>query len=135
MKILLDTHLLIWIHTNTSKLPQTFLSYTQDPENEFFYSSASIWETQIKYTKNKALFPISGSILDKYCLQSGMKCLLVKPEHSFLLDTLSYSSNTPREHKDPFDRLLICQAKSEKMLFLTHDELLPYYNESCVKFI
>ena len=68
MKILLDTHLLIWIHTNTSKLPQTFLSYTQDPENEFFYSSASIWETQIKYTKNKALFPISGSILDKYCL-------------------------------------------------------------------
>ena len=56
MKILLDTHLLIWIHTNTSKLPQTFLSYTQDPENEFFYSSASIWETQIKYTKNKALF-------------------------------------------------------------------------------
>ena len=52
MKILLDTHLLIWIHTNTSKLPQTFLSYTQDPENEFFYSSASIWnEKDVVYTQ------------------------------------------------------------------------------------
>ena len=106
MKILLDTHLLIWIHTNTSKLPQTFLSYTQDPENEFFYSSASIWETQIKYTKNKALFPISGSILDKYCLQSGMKCLLVKPEHSFLLDTLLFkqcAERAQRSFRQTFD--------------------------------
>lgn len=135
MKILLDTHLLIWIHTNTSKLPKAFFAYAQDSENQFYYSSASIWETQIKYTKNKALFPISGSMLDKYCLQSGMNCLLIKPEHSFLLDTLAYSDKAQREHKDPFDRLLICQAKSEDMLFLTHDELLPYYNEPCVKFI
>lgn len=135
MKILLDTHLLIWIHTNTSKLPKAFLPYAQDPNNQFYYSSASIWETQIKYTKNKTLFPISGDILDKYCKQAGMNCLLVKPEHSFLLDTLTYSNTAPREHKDPFDRLLICQAKSENMLFLTHDELLPYYNEPCLKYI
>ena len=135
MRILLDTHLLIWIHTNTSKLPKSFLSYAQDPNNQFFYSSASIWETQIKYTKDKSMFPISGSMLDNYCKQSGMSCLNVKPEHSFLLDTLSYSDKAPREHKDPFDRLLICQAKSENMLFLTHDELLPFYNEPCVKFI
>lgn len=135
MKILLDTHLPILIHTNTNKLPKAFLAYAQDSENQFYYSSASIWETQIKYTKNKTLFPISGSMLDKYCLQAGMNCLLVKPEHSFLLDTLSYSDKAPREHKAPFDRLLICQAKSENMLFLTHDELLPFYNEACVKFI
>ena len=49
-----------------------------------------------------------------------------------LLDTLSYSDKASRVHKDPFDRLLICQAKSENMLFLTHDELIPFYNESCI---
>ena len=132
MRILLDTHLLIWIHTNTQKLPQKVLQYIQNTENEIFFSSASIWETQIKYTKDKTTFPISGSILYYYCQQSGMKCLLVKPEHSFLLDTLSYSDKAPRVHKDPFDRLLICQAKSENMLFLTHDELIPFYNVSCI---
>ena len=132
MRILLDTHLLIWIHTNTQKLPKKVLQYIKNAENEIFFSSASIWETQIKYTKDKTTFPISGSILYHYCQQSGMKCLFVKPEHSFLLDTLSYSDKAPRLHKDPFDRLLICQAKSENMLFLTHDELIPFYNESCI---
>lgn len=132
MKILLDTHLLIWCCTNIKKLSQEALSYITNVEHEIFFSSASIWETQIKYVKNKIEFPISGSMLHQYCLLSGMKCLVVKPGHSFLLDSLTYSDKAPRLHKDPFDRILICQAKGENMLFLTHDELLPYYNEACI---
>ena len=132
MKILLDTHLLIWCCTNSKTLSQKALSYITDVENEIFFSSASIWETQIKYVKNKIEFPISGSMLHQYCQLSGMKCLVVKSEHSFLLDSLTYSDKAPRLHKDPFDRILICQAKVENMLFLTHDELLPYYNEACI---
>ena len=49
-----------------------------------------------------------------------------------LLDTLYYSPKAPQTHKDPFDRILICQAKAESMLLMTHDSLIPYYNEPCV---
>ena len=64
-----------------------------------------------------------------------MKCLPVLPEHAVFLKTLSYSSDAPRPHKDPFDRMLISQAKAENMVFLTHDELLPFYKEPCVVLI
>ena len=44
----------------------------------------------------------------------------------------AYSEKAPREHRDPFDRMLLCQAKAENLNFVTHDELIPFYNENCV---
>ena len=132
MKVLLDTHILIWAHTNSSRLSAKAVNLIQRPGNEVFYSSVSIWETEIKYLRDKAGFPISGEVLATFCALSGMRCLPLKPEHSLLLKTLSYAAAAPRPHKDPFDRILICQAKAENMLFVTHDELIPYYNEQCV---
>lgn len=49
-----------------------------------------------------------------------------------MVETLKHADNAPREHRDPFDRLLLAQAKAENMFFLTHDELIPFYNESCI---
>ncbi len=75
---------------------------------------------------------LSGELLNTLCIKAGFKCVNVCPEHSFLLQSLSYSEQAPREHKDPFDRMLICQAKSENMNFITHDKLIPFYNEVCI---
>lgn len=135
MRLLLDTHLVIWIHTNKKMLTPQVLDIIQNPNNEIFFSSINIWETQIKYLKSKEEFPISGDKLFELCRLSGMKCLPVLPEHAVFLKTLSYSSDAPRPHKDPFDRMLISQAKAENMVFLTHDELLPFYKEPCVVLI
>ena len=71
-------------------------------------------------------------MLDSLSKKSNLKCIPLISEHTYNLKNLSYSKDTPRPHKDPFDKVLICQAKSENMLFLTHDELLPFYNESCI---
>ena len=132
MRVLLDTHLIIWIHTNKKKLTQQVLDIIQNPDNEIFFSSINIWETEIKYLKSKEEFPISGDKLFELCELAGMKCLPILPEHALFLKTLSYSPDAPRSHKDPFDRMLISQAKAENMYLITHDELLPFYNESCV---
>lgn len=132
MKVLLDTHILIWLILEDKKLSSNAKEIILNPQNEIFYSSVSIWEAQIKHIKHPLEFTLTGELLNSLSLKSNLKCLDLIPEHSFLLGGLSYSDKAPRIHKDPFDRILICQAKAENMLFLTHDELLPYYNESCV---
>ena len=132
MRFLLDTHILLWTHLDDSNLSPKAREIILNPQNEIYYSAISIWETQIKHMKHPMEFTITGELLDTLCVKAGLKCLNVYPEHSYILQTLSYSSDAPREHKDPFDRMLICQAKAEKLFFLTHDELIPYYNEPCV---
>ena len=132
MKILLDTHILLWFHIDRAKLSQKAWDIMLDPQNEVYFSAVNIWETQIKHMRNPAAMPVSGDVLQEASVRSGMRALHVKPEHAFPLKTLSYSDRAPWAHKDPFDRMLICQAKAENMLLLTHDELLPYYNEACV---
>ena len=133
MKVLLDTHILIWMHSSLSKLPETAKAILNNPDNDVFYSSVSIWESQIKHVLHPDYYTISGKILNNLSVQSGLTCLLLRPEHAAVLEFLRYDyENAPRPHKDPFDRMLICQAKSEGMFLLTHDSLLPYYNESCV---
>ncbi len=71
-------------------------------------------------------------ILNELSKKDGLKVLNVKPEHCIELKTLFYAENAPKPQKDPFDRMLICQAKAENMLLMTHDGLIPFYNEPCV---
>ncbi len=133
MRVLLDTHILIWMHSSLAKLSETAKSILKNPDNDIFYSSVSIWESQIKHVLHPDFYTISGKILNSLSIQSGLSCILLRPEHAVVLEMLHYDSdNAPRFHKDPFDRMLICQAKSEGMFLLTHDLLLKYYNEPCV---
>lgn len=114
------------------RLPSKARNILTNSETELFYSSASIWEAQIKHIKKSEEFSLSSELLNDLSIRSGLKCLTVQPKHAIALKTLSYSPDAPRKHKDPFYRILICQAKSENMHFLTHDSLIPYYNEPCV---
>lgn len=132
MKILLDTHVLIWLILDDCHLSSKAKDYIFNTQNELFYSSVSVWEAEIKHIKHPSDFTLTGEMLDSLSKNSNLQCIPLMSEHTYNLKNLSYSSEAPCPHKDPFDQVLICQAKSENMLFLTHDELLPYYNESCI---
>lgn len=135
MKILLDTHILIWFHAQREKLSSKIIAIINDIENEIYFSSINVWETEVKHLLHPDSLTLSGKELLDLSIRSGMTCLYVKPEHALLLSMLRYAEYAPKPHKDPFDRMLICQAKSESMKLMTHDALLPYYNETCVLYV
>ena len=132
MQILLDTHILAWFHTEDKRLNQETWDLIMDRSNMVYYSPISLWECGIKSTTHPDNFPVSAKKLQHLCRAADMIFLPLQPEHIFLLSTLHYSSAAPKPHKDPFDRMLICQAKAEGMKLITHDSLIPYYEEDCI---
>ncbi|MBQ9390041.1 MAG: type II toxin-antitoxin system VapC family toxin [Synergistaceae bacterium] len=132
MRILLDTHILLWAVTEDKKFPAKADVLINNPENEIFYSSISIWEAAIKRLKHPDnIADLSSEELTELCDDAEFQELYLKAGHVSSLETLSRSEDAP-PHNDPFDRILIAQAKSENMLFLTHDDTLSYYNEPCI---
>ena len=133
MNILLDTHILLWTITGDSKLPEKAVSLIEDIENNIvFYSIASVWETEIKNSLGK--LPISGQQLSEYCRETGFKLLSVEEKHIFALNSLERDLSLPK-HNDPFDRIMLAQAKVEGYNFITHDSLVAGYNEKCIVFV
>ena len=74
---------------------------------------------------------VSGRQLAAYCQAAGYHSLPVKNEHVYALETLKRRPDSPR-HNDPFDRIMLAQAKAENMYFLSHDTLLTDYQEKCL---
>lgn len=132
MKILLDTHILTWFHTNDIRLSKEACELVSSQDNNIYYSPVSIWESEIKNIVRPNDFPFTSKRLDELCRESGMLFLPLRSEQIFLLHTLHYSEKAKKPHKDPFDRMLICQAKAENMKFITHDSLIPFYEEDCI---
>ncbi len=102
-----------------------------DETNEIFYSTASVWEITIKHMLHPDKIRINGSLLEKGCESNGYVVLPILNEHVSALETLKRSENAPK-HNDPFDRIMVAQAKAEGLMFLTHDALIPYYDESFI---
>lgn len=133
MKLLADTHILIWILTGSSEISQMGKEIMLDNNNLIFYSFVNIWEVAIKHAIHKDDIPFSSKVFEQFCLEAGFVPLETKCSHAHLVEELNYAKDkAPEIHKDPFDRLLICQAKAENLYFVTHDHLIPYYNEPCV---
>jgi len=131
MKILLDTHIAIWAVLDSEELSDTARELILDEKNEIYYSAASVWELTIKHMAHPETFLYSGKELEKGCEDNGFIPLPIFNKHAAEIETLVRPENAP-PHKDPFDRLLLAQAKSESMKFMTHDTLIPYYNEPFV---
>ena len=131
MKLLLDTHILIWMLADDPKLPRKARELILDETNELYTSSISLWEVIIKHALHPSAMPYSGEILYDICLRAGVKILAVNTEHILAIEGLLRDKNAP-PHKDPFDRLLIAQAKTEGIKLITHDALLQGYGEPCV---
>ncbi|MBO5731259.1 MAG: type II toxin-antitoxin system VapC family toxin [Treponema sp.] len=126
---LVDTHILLWVLVDSEKLPVKVREIIYNPNNEIYYSVASMWEVAIKYSKGK--LPISGAMFLHYCEQAGFKKLPVDERHVLTLENLTRQDGSP-PHKDPFDKVMLAQAKADSMLFMTHDRQFTYYNEPWV---
>lgn len=131
MNILLDTHILLWALSNDERLSEKARKLIENEKNKIFYSIISLWEVEIKLLKHPDVMSLSAKELAKYCAQSGFQRVLVKENHIFAMEDLKREKNAS-PHKDPFDRMLICQASTENMLFLTHDFLISGYSNLCI---
>ncbi|WP_149554874.1 type II toxin-antitoxin system VapC family toxin [Treponema pectinovorum] len=131
MKILLDTHIILWTLTDSEKLSKKARQIILNPNNHIFYSVVSMWEISIKHSKNPEKLNISGSMFMHYCEQSGFCKLPLDDRHITTLETLEQNPN----HNDPFDRILLSQAKADSMLFLTHDHKFSFYDEPYVAIV
>ena len=126
MEILLDTHILLWALENSEYLSENAKSFILNNNSEIYYSIISIWEVAIKHQKGK--LKISGTELFHYCEQAGFHILNLADKHVIALETIDKLEETP-PHNDPFDKILLAQAKGDGMLLLTHDKCFSYYDE------
>jgi len=131
MKLLFDTHLILWSLEGNDKMPAKAKELLMDPDNDIFFSSVSIWEIAIKRKLRPEVFPYKPDEITVYCMDSGFDELTMKSWHTYVLDTLKRKDGS-KPHKDPFDQMLIAQAKSDGLMLVTHDRLLADYEESCV---
>ncbi len=131
MKILLDTHILLWAITNDPRLPEKARELIVNVENDLYYSLISLWEVELKHLSHPDAMPLTAKELAGYCEQSGFQSVLIREKHIFALEKLT-REEAALPHKDPFDKILICQASMDKMLFVTHDSLLAGYRDDCI---
>lgn len=121
MKLLLDTHLLLWAAGSPEKLSTSARLSIEDPQNELFFSVASLWEIVIKRRLERSDFRVEASVLRRGLLDNGYQELAITSEHAVSVDSL------PPLHKDPFDRILVAQAIAEGITLLTADTLVAQY--------
>ena len=121
MKLLLDTHLLLWAANRSKRLPAGLLRSLEDPGAEPLFSSASIWEIVIKRGLARKDFQVDPRVLRRGLVDNGYSELAVTSEHALAADGL------PPIHKDPFDRMLVAQASVEGITLLTSDPLVAHY--------
>ena len=134
MKLLLDTHILLWSLTGSGEISQTVWDMIKSLDNEVYYSTASVWEVTIKHMAKPDKMLISGTALADKCDAVGFQMLPIVNDHVRYLETLKRGKDA-KPHNDPFDRIMIAQAKAERMRFVTHDSLIPDYGESCVMYV
>jgi PIN domain nuclease of toxin-antitoxin system len=121
MKLLLDTHLLLWAAGQQDRLSVAALKMIEAQANELLFSAASIWEVAIKRGLGRSDFQADPRLLRRGLLDNGYSELAILSDHVVALDSL------PAIHKDPFDRLLVAQATVEGITLLTADAVLAQY--------
>lgn len=123
MKLLLDTHVWIWLLTDPGRLSRSAHAALVAADNQLYLSPASTWECSVKVTAGR--LSIDGSpedLLQEAIVASGVLPLPI--EHSHALET----AGLPPHHRDPFDRMLVAQAKVERMTLVSADRQLADYD-------
>ena len=121
MRLLLDTHLLVWAMGEPERLPAGCVAMLEDPSNSLVFSVASLWELVIKQALGRPDFNLEPSLLRQALLGGGWQELTIEGSHALAV------SHLPPLHRDPFDRLLLAQAQVEGLLLLTADSQLSLY--------
>jgi len=121
MRLLFDTHLLLWAAMGSPKLPKATRGLLKAKDHTPIFSAASIWEIVIKAGLGRPDFQVDPRGLRQGLLLHGYEELAITAEHALALREL------PALHKDPFDRILFAQARSEGITLVTHDADLAAY--------
>ncbi|MFC6646000.1 type II toxin-antitoxin system VapC family toxin [Granulicella cerasi] len=121
MKLLPDTHILLWFATDAKELPREARRLLESDDHELFFSVASIWEVATKFALQRKDFTIDPEPLRLGLLQHGFQELDVQSKHAMALRTM------PHVHRDPFDRMLVAQCLVEGLTLLTADRTLSKY--------
>ncbi|MFL9999042.1 type II toxin-antitoxin system VapC family toxin [Paraburkholderia sediminicola] len=129
MRLLLDTHLLIWAAEDHPALPDEARSVIEDVDNTLYFSVASLWEIVIKSSLGREDFQVDARVLRRSLLDAGYEELSIEAQHAFEVASL------PALHKDPFDRLLVGQAMVEGIVLLTHDDQIRRYDFAPVRYV
>ena len=127
MRLLLDTHILIWALSQPARLNLQVRTLLEDPDHEILFSAASLWEMAIKAALGRADFQVSPEATLEAALASGFVELPVRSAAALRVATL------PDHHRDPFDRLLVAQAMAEPAMLYTADAQLEAYSELVVR--
>lgn len=121
MKLLLDTHILLWAAGEPDRLPEAAREALENPETELIFSPASLWEVAIKSGLDREDFRVDPRLLRRGLLDNGYVELAITGEHAVAVVGL------PPIHKDPFDRMLVAQATIAGIELLTVDEVVGRY--------
>jgi PIN domain nuclease of toxin-antitoxin system len=118
-RLLLDTHVLLWWRGDYKRIGPRSLTAIEDADTAVFFSAASIWEMAIKHAAGKLKMP--ANVVDTM-EQRGFAELQVRSHHGLMAGAL------PPHHRDPFDRMLVAQAQSERLTLVTNDERISAYD-------
>jgi PIN domain nuclease of toxin-antitoxin system len=122
MRILLDTHVLIWLVEGDKNLSTVARSAIEDEDNSLYLSIASLWEITIKLSLGKLDLQLSvDEMVESFLIPGGIEILQIETSH------LSILRDMPLHHRDPFDRLIIAQAQAEKMTLISADGVFDLY--------
>jgi len=121
MKLLLDTHLLLWAAADPKRLSPAARRLINDTDNSLLFSAASLWEIAIKRGLGRGDFQADARVLRRGLLDNGYNELPISCDHVVATESL------PSIHKDPFDRILVAQAIVEGVTLLTRDPLVAQY--------
>ncbi len=121
MKLLLDTHLLLWAAGEPQRLSKRARTVIDNPDNELLFSAANLWEVAIKRGLGREDFKVDARLLRRGLLDNGYRELPIMSDHVVATESL------PLIHKDPFDRILVAQATVEGITLLTVDSLVSQY--------
>jgi PIN domain nuclease of toxin-antitoxin system len=121
MKLLLDSHLLLWAAGAPERLSAAAKALFEDPANELLFSAATLWEVAIKQGLGRVDFHVDPRVLRRGLFDNGYAELPVTSAHAVAIDTL------PPIHRDPFDRILIAQAQVEGITLVTSDATVAQY--------
>jgi PIN domain nuclease of toxin-antitoxin system len=122
MRLLVDTHILLWWLANDRRISPKAASLLKDPTNEVLVSAASVWEIAIKYGLGR--ITLSQNVLIDAVHKCGFSQLPITFEHC------SHLADLPSIHRDPFDRILVAQSLSEPAMLLTNDRILKDYGST-----
>jgi len=121
LKLLLDTHLLLWAADDIRLVPSAARALMRDPDNDLIFSVVSLWEIAIKAGLKRHNLRADARVLRRRLLDNGYVELPLRSDHAVAIDTL------PPIHRDPFDRILVAQAMVEGITLLTADPLVAMY--------